>query len=444
MGEKLHLMLGFIFKGKEVHRHSYEYDEQYDWVTDDSSQVSETIRRRPFPLQTSSTFANEALNESATMIDSYRNANKPKTSIVWRSLRGVLRGCLYITTMGLYPSDFWQKKHKPRDVRRVDENVAGGDEVAFTRASATSLNRPPRSWIDSISAFSPSDDSVIQQQHQQDQQTYFDGPPPSYDETWEMQEGGSRLAPRISTPLNPTTPRQPAISIRDQQQQQQTPNADGPVLGFLWTILSETLEFWITLYEIVARNIRLVKDKTVNLFSPRDEVVYNLRSRSVRAPSLQRQPPTEHLPEYVSLYRRTLKNVYDMSASALKTMLSIGSSVLLAPVMITTYLVSTAIDKTRHRETVTPLQAATTPSSRSDYMVGRAFGIIADFLYSVVKGFMDLVIFLLNVPMMMFSCIRENTMPLLRRAFTGTDDDVQRSTHAMTTRAMSRGGSAVR
>uniref|UniRef100_A0A0M3JEH6 Myotubularin phosphatase domain-containing protein n=1 Tax=Anisakis simplex TaxID=6269 RepID=A0A0M3JEH6_ANISI len=128
------------------------------------------------------------------------------------------------------------------------------------------LNRPPRSWIDSISAFSPSDDSVIQQQHQQDQQTYFDGPPPSYDETcalvfycnasyrWEMQEGGSRLAPRISTPLNPTTPRQPAISIRDQQQQQ-TPNADGPVLGFLWTILSETLEFWITLYEIVARNI---------------------------------------------------------------------------------------------------------------------------------------------------------------------------------------------
>ncbi|VDK20234.1 unnamed protein product [Anisakis simplex] len=77
-------------------------------------------------------------------------------------------------------------------------------------------------------------------------------------------------------------------------------------------------------------------------------------------------------------------------------------------------------------------------------MVGRAFGIIADFLYSVVKGFMDLVIFLLNVPMMMFSCIRENTMPLLRRAFTWTDDDVQRSTHAMTTRAMSRGGSAVR
>ncbi|KHN77028.1 Nuclear migration and anchoring protein unc-84 [Toxocara canis] len=396
------------------HRHSFEREQRFSWSSDDDARLGEIVRRRSTPLH-SPTFANESAIDSPLLSSEKTVVRKPP--IVWRALLRILRLAIYIITMGFYPADFGGKKGQQRSSTHREATGRGG---IFSIPHAYFGETPP--FVGTGIRPGRSGDFATREYVQQ---THSAIPPPAYDDIWETEGEESGMAPRVSTPFD-------APQVRQQQRPARVPPVSRWPLseGLFETVISEMLIFVLTVCALPIKAMRYAGEKTIDLFSPRSRDMYKLRSRSVRSPESESQP--------IPLFERTVAGLTRACTSTFRASLSVASSVLLAPVLATTYLVRAALGKTpawdsSHEQTATP------PSSKSDYMVGRAFGMAADFVYAFLTGFVSFFIVIFRIPVQVACCIGHKAMPFYTTLFTRSNARPQRDAYGMTTRSMSRG-----
>ncbi|VDM38649.1 unnamed protein product [Toxocara canis] len=368
------------------HRHSFEREQRFSWSSDDDARLGEIVRRRSTPLH-SPTFANESAIDSPLLSSEKTVVRKPP--IVWRALLRILRLAIYIITMGFYPADFGGKKGQQRSSTHREATGRGG---IFSIPHAYFGETPP--FVGTGIRPGRSGDFATREYVQQ---THSAIPPPAYDDIWETEGEESGMAPRVSTPFD-------APQVRQQQRPARVPPVSRWPLseGLFETVISEMLIFVLTVCALPIKAMRYAGEKTIDLFSPRSRDMYKLRSRSVRSPESESQP--------IPLFERTVAGLTRACTSTFRASLSVASSVLLAPVLATTYLVRAALGKTpawdsSHEQTATP------PSSKSDYMVGRAFGMAADFVYAFLTGFVSFFIVIFRIPVQVACCIGHKAMP---------------------------------
>uniref|UniRef100_A0A9J2PUI2 Uncharacterized protein n=1 Tax=Ascaris lumbricoides TaxID=6252 RepID=A0A9J2PUI2_ASCLU len=395
------------------HRHSFEHERRFSWSSDEDARLGEIVRRRSPALHTS-TFANENYIESPTV---YPQKMLSKPSIGWRALRRIARLITYIVTIGFYPTDFGEESGRQKRSTYV-QMLSEGGFLNAPRTGSVGLSREDEKtpWIDDDEE-ALSDNFAIRESTQ----ISSAASPPTYEEPWDEESREGEVASPITTPFGPSEVRHGMGRMVARSSQPVVESTK----GILETVAVETFAF---IFAVCTLPVTLVR-AAIGFFSPRRQVVYNLRSRSVRSHDGESAP--------IPFVERTIHRFSKACTATMMTLVSIASSVLLAPVMATTYLVSIALGKTS--TSTSPIARATTPSSKSDYMVGRAYGIVAECLYAFITALLSFFVFLFSLPIRMAHYIRENAPLFFATLMSRSPLSQQRSVHAMTTRAMSRG-----
>uniref|UniRef100_A0A915CEC5 SUN domain-containing protein n=3 Tax=Parascaris univalens TaxID=6257 RepID=A0A915CEC5_PARUN len=397
------------YGSKVSRRHSFERERRFSWSSDEDARLGEIVRRRSSALHTP-IFANENYIKSPTI---YPQTISSKPSIGWRALRRIARLITYIVTIGFYPTDFGEES----DRQQRSTYVQMFSECGFLNAPHTGSREDEKTpWIeDDDEAFS--DDFPIRESTQ----ISSAASPPTYEEPWDEESREREMASPITTPLGPSEMRHETGRMVARSSQPVVESTK----GIFETVAIETLVF---IFAVCMVPVTLVRS-AIRFFSTRREVVYNLRSRSVRSGDGESAP--------IPFVERTIHQFSKAFTATMMTLVSIASSVLLAPVMVTTYLVSTALGKASTNPS--PVAHVGTPSSKSDYMVGRACGIVAECLYAFVTALLSSFVFLFSLLVRMSRYIRENAPLFFANLISWSPSSQQRSVHAMTTRAMSRG-----
>lgn len=401
------------YGSKVSHRHSFEHERRFSWSSDEDARLGEIVRRRSPALHTP-TFANENYIESPTV---YPQKILSKPSIGWRALRRIARLITYIVTIGFYPTDFGEESGRQKRSTYV-QMLSEGGFLNAPRTGSVDLSREDEKtpWIDDDEE-ALSDNFAIRESTQ----ISSAASPPTYEEPWDEESREGEVASPITTPFGPSEVRHGMGRMVARSSQPVVESTK----GILETVAVETFAF---IFAVCTLPVTLVR-AAIGFFSPRRQVVYNLRSRSVRSHDGESAP--------IPFVERTIHRFSKACTATMMTLVSIASSVLLAPVMATTYLVSIALGKTS--TSTSPIARATTPSSKSDYMVGRAYGIVAECLYAFITALLSFFVFLFSLPIRMAHYIRENAPLFFATLMSRSSLSQQRSVHAMTTRAMSRG-----
>uniref|UniRef100_A0A914RL01 Transmembrane protein n=1 Tax=Parascaris equorum TaxID=6256 RepID=A0A914RL01_PAREQ len=161
------------------------------------------------------------------------------------------------------------------------------------------------------------------------------------------------------------------------------------------------------------------------------------REREMASPITTPLGPSEMRHETGRMVARSSQPVVESTKGIFETVAIETLVFIFAVCMVPVTLVRSAI---RFFSTSpSPVAHVGTPSSKSDYMVGRACGIVAECLYAFVTALLSSFVFLFSLLVRMSRYIRENAPLFFANLISWSPSSQQRSVHAMTTRAMSRG-----